>query len=59
MYTVSKGKGSMTTIHVSWSFEQIDYAFNETTWRSLKAEVEKFIRDTGIGNITNPPTVPV
>ncbi|PHH92897.1 hypothetical protein CDD83_3728 [Cordyceps sp. RAO-2017] len=59
MYTVSRGKSSQTTIRVRFHFSQNDFSFNETTWKSMKPTVERYIRDTGIGNITNPPTVPV
>lgn len=59
MYTVVKRKSSSQTINVGFYFAQNNFAFNESTWRSLKPDVEKYIKDTGIGNITNPPTVPV
>ncbi|KAF4582744.1 hypothetical protein GQ602_005888 [Ophiocordyceps camponoti-floridani] len=59
MHTVTKRKSSETRIRVRFAFNQIDFAFNERTWNSLRRDVERFILDTGIDNITNPPTVDV
>ncbi|PFH60077.1 hypothetical protein XA68_11495 [Ophiocordyceps unilateralis] len=59
MHTVSKGKSTQQRIRVRFYFSQTDYSFNERTWRALRPDVERYILDTGIDNITNPPTVPV
>ncbi|PHH77655.1 hypothetical protein CDD80_385 [Ophiocordyceps camponoti-rufipedis] len=59
MHTVAKGKSSQTRIKVRFAFNQIDFAFNERTWNSIRRDVEQFILETGITNITDPPTVDV
>lgn len=59
MHTVTKTKSTQTTVRVRFHCGQNDYSFNERTWRDMRPEVERYIRQSGIGNITNPPTVPV
>jgi hypothetical protein len=59
MHEVVRRKRSETFIDVFFSYVQAEFTFNETTWKLLEAQVAKYILDTGIGNITNPPDVPV
>ncbi|GAB0133125.1 mitochondrial chaperone DnaJ homeolog p [Epichloe bromicola] len=59
MYMVTKNKSSMTTINDNWDFGITNFSFNETTWKTVKSAVSKYIDDTGIHNIENPPSVPV
>ncbi|KAH0591829.1 hypothetical protein MHUMG1_10439 [Metarhizium humberi] len=59
MYTTSKTKSTQTTVSTRFTFSQANFAFNERTWKSMQREVEEYIRATGIGNIKDPPNVPV
>ncbi|OAA33981.1 hypothetical protein BBO_09372 [Beauveria brongniartii RCEF 3172] len=59
VHEVVHRKSSQTLIEAAPTFIQADYAFNEHTWNAMKSEVEKYIIETGIGNIRDPPSVPV
>lgn len=59
MHETIQRKNTQSTINVGFEYYNADFAFNERTWQVLKPEVEKFIVDSGIGNISDPPVVPV
>lgn len=49
----------MNTVKANLSLHLTDFTFNERSWEMMQPEVEKFVVDSGIGNIRNPPDVPV
>lgn len=59
MHKTVRHKNTQSTINAGFEYNNADFVFNERTWNLLKPEVEKFILDSGIGNIRDPPDVPV
>ncbi|KAF1734318.1 hypothetical protein CRV24_005855 [Beauveria bassiana] len=58
-HEIVRMKSSQTSIEALLAYDQANYMFNERTWQMMKPEVEKYILETGIGNIRDPPSVPV
>lgn len=49
----------MSTVRANFSHRLTDFTLNERSWKIMQPDVEKFIVDSGIGNIRDPPGVPV